>query len=90
MKFGSSTHGLGDTLLLTAVCKYFPNQCVVQLPSNSKFSILFDNLASVELCDQSEIKPIPEIGWGHYSTRKLRYFFGDVADTMNKIGRAHV
>lgn len=83
MKFGSLTHGLGDTLLLTAVCKYFPNQCTVQLPNNSKFKILFDNLANVELCEESNIQPIVEIGGGHYSTRKLRHFFGEVADTMN-------
>ena len=84
MKFGNSVHGLGDTLLLTSICKYFPNEFTVQIPhEKSKFSILFEHLAKVELCTQSEIRPLLEIGIGHYSTRKLRGFFGSVANSMD-------
>lgn len=84
MKFGSKTGGLGDILLLTAVCKYFPNRFTIQLPKEKeRFKILFTGLAQVEICDQSEIQSLPDLGTGHYATRKLRNFFGDAADGMN-------
>lgn len=84
MKFGSKTYGLGDTLTLTSVCKYFPNRFTVQLPkSKERFKILFSGLAQVEICEESEIIPLPDIGGGHYATRKLRNFFGEAADGMN-------
>jgi ADP-heptose:LPS heptosyltransferase len=84
IKFGSSTGGLGDVLLLTSVCKYFPNQFIVQLtPKNSRLSVLFKGLADVEICEQSEIKTLQDIGAGHYATRKLRNFFGELADGMD-------
>ena len=84
MKFGSLTYGLGDTLLLTSVCKYFLNQFTVQLPHDkARFSVLFDHIAKVELCDESEIRPLTESGSGHYATRKLRCLFGSVAESMD-------
>lgn len=80
-KFGSSSVGLGDLLLLTSVCKYFPNKFTIQLPENkSKYSILFHGLAEVEITN--DINFLPDIGDGHYSTRKLRNFFKN-ADSMD-------
>ena len=84
MKFGSKTSGLGDVLLLTAICKYFPSKFTIQLPKEKeRFKILFTGLAEVEICDQSEIQTLQDLGTGHYATRKLRNFFGDVADGMD-------
>lgn len=81
-KFGSKTNGLGDVLLLTSICKYFPNKLTIQLPSNiSRFSILFDGLANVEITEN--INYINEYGSGHYSITKLRYFFGNDADFLD-------
>jgi ADP-heptose:LPS heptosyltransferase len=77
-KFGSSSLGLGDLLLLTSVCKFFPNKFTIQLPlEKEKYSILFDNIANVEITD--DIYALPDIGDGHYSTRKLRNFFNEDA-----------
>lgn len=84
MKFGSSSHGLGDYLLLTAVTKYFPNQFTIQLPpEKQRFSILFQDLAKVEIT--SDIKTLPDLGpcGEHYTTRKLRNFFGDEATLLD-------
>lgn len=85
MKFGSTTYGMGDTLLLTSVCKYFPNKFTIQLTKDvSRFSIFFEHLANIEICEKNEINPIPDVGFsGHYATRKLRNFFGDAADGLD-------
>jgi hypothetical protein len=84
MKFGSCTNGLGDLLLLTAVCKYFPGQFTIQIPTGKeRFKILFAGLAKVEICNSAEIQPLPDLGSGHYATRKLRNFFGDTADGLD-------
>jgi len=81
-KFGSPTCGLGDLLLLTSICKYFPNELVIQLPfGKEKYSILFENLAKVEITEN--IYELPSNGFGHYSTRKLRNFFGIDADLLD-------
>lgn len=81
-KFGTITHGLGDILILTSVCKYFPKKFIVQLPQNKKrFSILFEGLAEVEITDS--ITPLPDLGYGHYSTTKLRNFFNNTADFLD-------
>lgn len=81
-KFGSPTSGLGDLLLLTSVCKYFPNKFTIQLPPNKeKYSILFENLANIEITDN--IFNLPDIGLGHYATRKLRNFFPNNADDLD-------
>lgn len=75
---------MGDVLTLTSICKYLPNQCVVQLPEDkSRFSIFFDHLAKVETSEPSEISYLEEVGDDHYSTRKLRGLFGDVADKLD-------
>lgn len=73
-KFGSSTTGLGDILLLTSICKYFPKQLTIQLQKSiNRFSILFENLANIEITDNVNI--IPDVGYDHYATTKLRNFF---------------
>ena len=84
MKFGTKSPGLGDTLLLTSVCKYFPNQFTIQLDENkSRVSCLFSSLANVELVKNEEINELGDIGSGHYATRKLRNFFGEVAEKLD-------
>lgn len=81
-KFGASTPGLGDLLLLTAVCKYFPNELTIQIPPNQeKYAILFQNLAKIEITN--DIVHLPDIGGGHYATRKLRNFFPEEAHLLN-------
>jgi len=83
-KFGTKSSGLGDTLLLTSVCKYFPNQFTIQIPeSRKRFSILFEGLAKTEITKDEEINELPNVGFGHYATRKLRNFFGSVADGLD-------
>ena len=79
-KFGSSSQGMGDNILLTSIIKYFPNQITIQLPVEKKrFSILFEGLANVEITNS--IQTIQDLGpcGEHYSTRKLRNFFGEDA-----------
>lgn len=84
MKISSPTYGLGDTLILTSVCKYFPKTFTVQLPpEKSQYSILFDHLAEVEICEKEKMTHLPDIGSGHFATRKLRNFFGDDADGLD-------
>lgn len=81
-RFGSLTSGLGDVLLLTSLCKYFPGRFTIQLPSKvSRFSILFDGLANVEISDDVDV--IPDVGSGHYATTKLRNLFGSSADHLD-------
>lgn len=80
MKFGSSSHGLGDYLLLSAILKYSPNQFTIQLPpEKQRFSILFKDLAKIEITNK--IQTLPDLGHcgEHYATRKLKNFFGDDA-----------
>lgn len=84
MKISSINYGLGDTLLLTTVCKYFPKKFTVQLPpEKSRYSILFNHLADIEICEKENMNPLPDLGSGHYATRKLRNFFGEVADRLD-------
>jgi ADP-heptose:LPS heptosyltransferase len=84
MKISSINYGLGDTLILTSICKYFPNKLTVQLPpEKQKYSLLFSNLANVEICEKDKMTPLPDVGGGHYATRKLRNFFGEVADRLD-------
>jgi hypothetical protein len=84
IKIGSSTSGLGDNLLLTSILKYFPNQLTIQLiPEKKKFSILFKDLATVEITENINFcKDLGYLG-EHYSTRKLRNFFGDHAKLLD-------
>lgn len=86
IKLSSSSHGLGDILLLTSVCKNLiaKNQKpLVSLPQKIKrFSILFDGLADVTIEDSSEFTK--DIGHGHYATRKLRNFFQEADNLDNR------
>lgn len=82
MVLSSSTNGLGDVLFLTAVAKAVKD-ATVQLPTHAKrFSILFDKLAKVEIIGEQDLRPIPDIGSGHYVRRKLRGIFGEAAESM--------
>ena len=84
MKFGSAEYGMGDTLLLTSLCKYFPNKFTVQLPfEQSRFCIFFQNLAKVEICEKEQINVLQDIGSGHYATRKLRNIFKENAEQID-------
>lgn len=84
MKFGTKSTGLGDTLLLTSVCKYFPNKFTIQLDEKqARFKSLFFGLANVEICQKQDIFELKETGNDHYSTRKLRNFFGEMADGLD-------
>jgi len=75
MKFGSTTYGMGDTLLLTSVCKYFPNKFTIQLTKDvSRFSIFFEHLANVEICEKHQINPILDIGFS-LRHKKIKKFF---------------
>jgi ADP-heptose:LPS heptosyltransferase len=82
---GSPSTGLGDILLLTSVCKHLLKTHVevkVELPHNKeRFAHLFEGLAQVEFRDECCITP--DIGGGHYATRKLRHFFGSSADDLD-------
>jgi hypothetical protein len=81
-KFGSNSDGLGDVLLLTSVCKLFPNQITIQLPTkNERFSFLFNGLAkTIEITE--DIIKLPNIGCGHYAQQMLRNFI-DYADDVD-------
>lgn len=82
IKFGSKTNGMGDILLLTGVCKHFPKKAIIQIPEAQKrFAIFFDGLAEVEITDSPNY--LEDLGGGHYSTRKLRNFFGNDADSLD-------
>jgi len=84
MKFGTKSTGLGDTLLLTSVCKYFPNKFTIQInEEQARFKYIFQGLANVEICKKENIFELKEIGYGHYATRKLRNFFGELADGLD-------
>lgn len=81
LKFGSRERGLGDTLLLTSICKYNIGTYTVQLrPEQERFKILFDSLSNVEIT--SDITYPAQIGGGHYATRVLRGFYEN-ADYLN-------
>lgn len=80
--FGSMTNGMGDIIMLNSVFKYLRGQYVVQLPKcKEKYKIFFDGIAEVEITDSPQC--LQDLGYGHYSTRKLRNFFGDHADFLD-------
>ncbi len=71
-KIGSakSAQGLGDILLLTAICKYNPN-CIVELtPMAEKFSTLFDGICQKVIITENPTVS-PDVGTGTYIERKL-------------------
>lgn len=79
IELSSPSNGLGDVLLLTAVCKNLLARgelaTVILPPQIERFSILFDGLASVEIREPTSFTP--DIGSGHYATRKMRNLFPD-------------
>lgn len=84
IELSSSSSGLGDILLLTSVCKNLlaknKKATVILPPKIERFSILFDGLADVEIGERNV--HTPDIGSGHYATRKLRNFFEE-ADLLD-------
>jgi ADP-heptose:LPS heptosyltransferase len=71
--------GLGDVLLLTAVCKHFPNLTIQLNPDYEKFVFLFEGI-----CEKIELTLLPVhtkgIGSGTYSKRmcaELGYYGDD-------------
>tara|TARA_B110000305_G_scaffold164784_1_gene182246 strand:- start:1915 stop:2601 length:687 start_codon:yes stop_codon:yes gene_type:complete len=78
LRFGTDRNasGLGDTLLLTAVCKNLQTKPTILLhPNKERFSILFDKIANVEVTTES--LPLSNIGGGHYTTQKLKNFYSN-------------
>jgi ADP-heptose:LPS heptosyltransferase len=77
IKLSCPSEGLGDTLILTCICKHLlanNKKPIVSLPAKIKrFSILFDGIADVIIEDVNQY--LPDLGGGHYATRKLRNFF---------------
>jgi hypothetical protein len=66
---GKSNCGLGDTLLLTPICRQ--KKCVVQLsPKVERFTCLFQNLAEVEIVEDPVRTSMQ--GCGHIAMRMLR------------------
>ncbi len=65
--------GMGDVLLLTAICKHIPG-CVVELhPAAQKYTRFFEGLCEEVIITETPTKT-PDIGLGHYAKRKLRHF----------------
>lgn len=86
IKLSSPSHGLGDILLLTGVCKNLiaKNEKPIVALSNKvkRFEILFDGLADVVIEETSN--HTQDIGCGHYTTRKLRNFFQNAESLDNR------
>lgn len=86
MKIASSpdSMGLGDILLLTSIVKYASGELTVQLPKEQeRFSILFNHLAPVEICEKSELQPLENFGTGHYARQKIRGLMGNNAEHID-------
>lgn len=82
-KFGSSSHGLGDTLLLTIICKYLPNKLTIQLPKNKEnYKILFDKLAKIEITNEINVIK-DDFKNGNHAQRRLESFFGKEATKLD-------
>jgi len=90
-KFGCGNYGMGDLLLLTSVCKFFPNRFTIEIQKSvSRFSIFFDKIADIEFVDDMPYTELvrkgnylPSLGRGHYATRQLRNFFGEKATLLD-------
>ena len=83
--YGHNAYGLGDTLLLTAVFKYLPDNYVVQLPKRCQnFSILFEDICSVQISKYIFSIPDPQKNSKlHAATERLKFFFKEDAKTMD-------
>jgi len=65
--------GMGDVLLLTAVCKHIPDITVELFPNAEKYKIFFDNICKeVKIKDNAFVTP--DIPPGHFAQRKLRFY----------------
>lgn len=64
--------GMGDVLLLTAVCKHMPDQVRVELfPKAAKYGLFFDHICKdVIITDRAAVTK--DIGSGHFAQRKMR------------------
>lgn len=71
MIISSSVTGMGDTLLLTAIAKHIANNEVHLLPQAKKFVRFFRDISS-KIVITNNITPLHEIGYDHYTLRKLR------------------
>lgn len=68
-----TSSGMGDVLLLTAVCKHIPNSTVELFPQAEKFKIFFDHLCNnVNITENAFVTP--DIPPGHFSQQKLRFY----------------
>lgn len=79
---GTEPYGLGDTLLLTSICKHAT--CIVELaPQAEKFASIFNGLAEVRIVEN----PVrtPHTGGGHYIRRKFRALNIDSDDILPTI-----
>jgi hypothetical protein len=64
--------GMGDVLLLTAICKHMPDQvCVELFPKAEKYRLFFDHICKdVIITDNAAVTK--DIGSGHFAQRKMR------------------
>jgi hypothetical protein len=86
MKISSpaGSQGLGDLLILTSIVKQAPKEFAVQLLEEQKrFAVLFDKLANVEICKESELQPLSDFGSGHFARRKIRGLMGGLAEFID-------
>lgn len=68
-----TSSGMGDTLLLTAICKHIPGITVELFPEAAKFKIFFDNLCEKVLITENAFVT-PDIPPGHFAQQKLRFY----------------
>ena len=73
LRIGSpiGSQGLGDILMLTAICRHNPN-CTVELtPESSKYACLFEGICrDIVITDDPFVTP--EVGTGTFLEKKLR------------------
>jgi hypothetical protein len=68
-----TSSGMGDVLLLTAICKHIPNSTVELYPNAKKFQLFFDQICKeVIITDQAFVTP--DIPPGHFAQQKLRFY----------------
>lgn len=65
--------GMGDTLLLTSICKHIPNTIVELFPQAEKFKIFFENICDKVIITENAFVT-PDIPPGHFAQQKLRFY----------------
>tara|TARA_R110000822_G_scaffold41701_1_gene113452 strand:- start:406 stop:1116 length:711 start_codon:yes stop_codon:yes gene_type:complete len=66
-----NSSGLGDVLLLTPLCREFPDSTVELTPEAAgRFGSLFNGIANVRVTETPTITK--DVGGGHFANRKLR------------------